>query len=61
MNYRRRMFSTASAIFWMYNDSWPVTHGWTIVDCYRRKKLAYYPVKRAFAPVAAAVVSEHGA
>ena len=60
MNYRRRMFSTASAIFWMYNDSWPVTHGWTIVDCYRRKKLAYYPVKRAFAPVAAAVVSEHG-
>lgn len=26
MNYRRRMFSTASAIFWMYNDSWPVTH-----------------------------------
>ena len=28
-NYRRRMFSSASAVFWMYADSWPVTHGWT--------------------------------
>ena len=34
------MFSTASAIYWLYNDSWPVTHGWTIVHSYRRKKLA---------------------
>jgi beta-mannosidase len=50
-NYRRRMFSSASAIFWMYNDSWPVTHGWTIVDYYLRKKLAYHPVRRAFQPV----------
>jgi hypothetical protein len=33
-NYRRRMFSSAAAVFWMYNDSWPVTHGWTIVDYY---------------------------
>jgi beta-mannosidase len=50
-NYRRRMFSTASAIFWMYNDSWPVTHGWTIVDYYYRRKLAFHPVRRAFEPV----------
>ncbi|MES2464085.1 MAG: sugar-binding domain-containing protein [Armatimonadota bacterium] len=50
-NFRRRMFSSSAAIFWMYNDSWPVTHGWTIVDYYRRKKLAYHPFRRAFAPV----------
>ncbi len=50
-NFRRRMFSTASAIFWMYNDSWPVTHGWTIVDYYLRRKLAYHPVRRAFDPI----------
>lgn len=54
-NYRRRMFSSASAIFWMYNDSWPVTHGWTIVDYYRRKKLCYHPVRRAFSPVTVVV------
>ncbi|NLC55947.1 MAG: hypothetical protein GX774_03815 [Armatimonadetes bacterium] len=57
-NYRRRMFSSASAIFWMYNDSWPVTHGWTIVDYYRRKKLAYHPVRRAFQPVSVVVAAE---
>lgn len=50
-NYRRRMFSSSSAIFWMYNDSWPASHGWTIVDYYLRKKLAYHPVRRANAPV----------
>jgi len=58
-NYRRRMFSSASAIFWMYNDSWPVTHSWAIVDYYLRKKLAYHPVRRAFRPVTV-VVAEDG-
>ena len=60
LNYRRRMFHSASAIFWMYNDSWPVTHGWTIVDYYLRKKLAYHPVRRAFQPVTVAAVEEEG-
>ncbi|MDO8588719.1 MAG: hypothetical protein Q7T82_16950 [Armatimonadota bacterium] len=50
-NFRRRMFNSASAIFWMYNDCWPATHGWTIVDYYLRRKLSYHPVRRAFAPV----------
>jgi len=57
-NYRRRMFSSASAIFWMYNDSWPVTNGWTIVDYYLRKKLSYHPVRRAFQPVTVVVAEE---
>lgn len=57
-NYRRRMFSSASAVFWSYNDSWPVTHGWTIVDYYRRKKLSYHPVRRAFQPVMVVVAEE---
>lgn len=50
-NYHRRMYSSSSAIFWMFNDSWPVTHGWTIIDYYFRKKLAYHPVRRAFEPI----------
>ena len=60
LNYRRRMFSSSSAIFWSYNDSWPVTHGWTIVDYYRRKKLAYHPVRRAFQPVTVVIAEEDG-
>lgn len=59
-NYRRRMFSSASAIFWMYNDSWPVTNGWTTVDYYLRKKLAYHPVRRAFQPITVVVTEEAG-
>lgn len=58
-NYRRRKFSSSSAIFWMYNDSWPATHGWTIVDYYLRRKLSYHPVRRAFQPVTV-VVAEDG-
>ncbi len=54
------MFSSAAAIFWMYNDSWPVTHGWTIIDYYRRKKLAYHPVRRAFQPVTVVVAEADG-
>lgn len=57
-NYRRRMFSSASAVFWMYNDSWPATHSWTIVDYYRRKKLAFHPVRRAFAPITVVVAED---
>jgi beta-mannosidase len=57
-NYRRRMYTCSSAIFWMYNDSWPVTHGWTIVDYYLRKKLSYHPVRRAFRPVTVVVARD---
>ncbi|OFX33820.1 MAG: hypothetical protein A2W90_05185 [Bacteroidetes bacterium GWF2_42_66] len=57
-NYHRRMYSSSGTIFWMYNDSWPVTHGWTIVDYYLRKKLAYHPVRRAFEQICVVVAEE---
>jgi Beta-galactosidase/beta-glucuronidase len=57
-NYRRRMFSSACAVFWMFNDSWPTTHSWTIVDWYLRRKLAFHPVRRAFAPVTVVVAAD---
>ncbi len=57
-NFRRRMFDSASAIFWMYNDCWPCTRSWTIVDYYLRRTPAYWPVRRAFAPVTVVVTRE---
>ena len=42
----------------MYNDSWPVTHGWTIVDYYLRKKLAFHPVRRSFDQVVVVLTKE---
>ncbi|NLS78336.1 MAG: hypothetical protein GXY76_13850 [Chloroflexi bacterium] len=59
-NFRRRMFSTSSAIFWMYNDCWPATRSWTVVDYYLRRTPAFHPVRRAFAPLAAFLAVEGG-
>ncbi|OPZ24538.1 MAG: Exo-beta-D-glucosaminidase precursor [Lentisphaerae bacterium ADurb.BinA184] len=50
-NFRRRMFDTSSAIFWMYNDTWPATRSWTIADYYLRRTPAFYGVRRALRPV----------
>jgi len=57
-NFRRRMFSTASAVFWMYNDCWPAVRSWTIVDYHRRRTPSFHPVRRAFAPRTVAVTRE---
>lgn len=56
LNFRRRMYDSASAIFWMYNDTWPATNSWTIVDYMRLRTPSFYPVKRSFAPVAVNIV-----
>lgn len=57
-NFRRRMFSSAAAIFWMYNDVWPCTRSWTTVDYYLRRTPAFWPVKRAMEPVTLAITRE---
>lgn len=56
LNFRRRMYDSASAIFWMYNDTWPATNSWTIVDYLRRRTPSFYPVKRAFESTAVDIV-----
>lgn len=48
-HYRRRMFLSAGALFWMYSDSWG-TAGWTVVDYSCRRKASYYHTRRGFAP-----------
>ncbi len=57
-NYRRRMPSTSSAIYWMFNDSWPTVHGWGTLDYYLNRKLSFFPVKRAFADVIVVLADE---
>ena len=59
-NFRRRMFDSASAVFWMYNDCWPMIRSWTIVDYYLRRTPCFHPVRRAFAPLTAAIAHEAG-
>jgi len=57
-NFRRRMFVTGGAAFWMYNDCWPATRSWTIIDYYLRRTPSFAPVKRALAPVGVVVAEE---
>ncbi len=57
-NYRRRKFLSGAAIYWMFNDSWLSTHGWPTFASDLRKKLAFHPVRRAFAPVTVIVAEE---
>ena len=40
---------TWGGLFWMYNDAWG-ENGWSIIDYYLRRKIAYYHVKRCLAP-----------
>ena len=59
LNFRRRMSTTTdSAIFWMYEDCWPATRSWTIVDYLRNRTPSFFPVKRAFAPVVVDIVED---
>lgn len=37
-------------LFWMYNDCWGEV-GWSIIDYYLVRKISFYGVRRAFAPV----------
>lgn len=57
-NFRRRMFDSSSAIFWMYNDCWPATRSWTIVDYYLRRTPAFSAVRRAMQPLHVVVAEE---
>jgi beta-mannosidase len=57
-NFRRRMFDSSAAIFWMYNDCWPATRSWTIVDYYLRRTPAFTSVRRAMQPLNVVVAQE---
>jgi beta-mannosidase len=59
-NFRRRMFDSGAAVFWMFNDIWPCTRSWTIVDYEHRRTPAFWPVRRAFAPVSLVITREGG-
>ena len=57
-NFRRRMFDSSGAVYWMFNDCWPATRSWTIIDYYLRRCPSFYPVRRAMQPVSVVVAEE---
>ncbi len=46
----RSHLNCRGALLWMFNDCWGEV-GWTVIDHYLRRKISWYFVKRALAPV----------
>ena len=59
-HFRRRKFLTSGTLFWMYNDCWVASSGWTIIDYYLRRKPSYYMVRRVFAPEMLSFAEQEG-
>lgn len=57
-NYRRRWPDTAAAVFWMFNDCWPATRSWSIVDYHLRRTPSFHPVRRSMAPIHVVLAEE---
>jgi beta-mannosidase len=58
-NFRRRMFDSSAAVFWMLNDIWPCSRSWTIIDALNNRTPAFWPVRRAFQRESVVVVREN--
>ena len=58
-NFRHRMFDSGGLVFWMFNDCWPCTRSWAIVDNSQRRAPAFYAVRRSFQPVTVVVADEN--
>jgi beta-mannosidase len=57
-NFRRRMFDSGAAVFWMFNDCWPAVRSWTTVDYFLRRTPAFHAVRRAMADVHVVIADE---
>ena len=50
----------AGIVFWMMNDCWPSSAGWSLIDFYNVPKIAYYAFKRCAKQVISSVDFENG-
>ena len=58
--YRRYKGYSWGLIYWMLNDCWPASAGWSLIDYYASPKPAYYAFKRCAKSVIASVWEEEG-
>ncbi|MGQ9626343.1 MAG: glycosyl hydrolase 2 galactose-binding domain-containing protein [Anaerolineae bacterium] len=49
-HFRRRKYKTGGVIFWQFNEPWPAI-SWSVVDWYRRPKLAYHRLEQLYNPI----------
>ena len=49
-HFRRRKYRASGTLFWQFNEPWPAIC-WSLVDYYRRPKLAYHRLGQIYNPV----------
>lgn len=58
--YRRSQWFSAGILYWMFNDCWPTSVSWSIIDYYGDPKPAFYVFKRCAKPVITSFFEEDG-
>lgn len=53
--FRRKTWNSSAAIFWMFNDVWPASRSWTIVDWNLLRTPSFHPIRRAMAPISVTI------
>jgi beta-mannosidase len=49
-HFRRRKYRASGTLFWQFNEPWPAIC-WSVVDYYRRPKLAYHKLEQIYNPI----------
>lgn len=57
-NMRRNIGFCNGLVFWMFNDCWPASLGWSILDYYCMPKAAFYQFRRCAAPLVSSVTCD---
>lgn len=58
-NCRRNIRYNDGLLFWMLNDCWPASMGWSLIDYYNLPKASYYAFKRFAKPLLGSIVKEN--
>ena len=58
--HRRNMWFNAGLVYWMLNDCWPASIGWSIIDYYALPKPGYYSFKRCAGSMVASIENKNG-
>ena len=54
-NLRRNAGFSNGLIYWMWNDCWPASAGWALVDYYCLPKASFYSFKRCAKPIVSSI------
>lgn len=58
--FKRNQWFSSGIVYWMFNDCWPTSVSWSVIDYYGNPKPAYYVFRRCAKPVITSLHEEDG-